>query len=55
MLQMSSEIEAPLPNAGPIHDRIVGALAHGYADSDWCSWTLMSRMAAGLFAPAHVG
>lgn len=48
MLQMSSEVEAPLPNAGPIHDRIVSAIAQGYGESDWSAWTLTSRSAAGL-------
>lgn len=48
MLGMSSEVEAPLPNAGPIHDRIIAAIAQGHGESDWSAWTLMSRSAAGL-------
>jgi len=53
MLRMSSEVGAPLPNAGPIHDRMLTAMAHGYSDRDWCVWTESSRMAAGASPPSE--
>jgi len=48
LLEAAEGLEAPMPLASLVRDRLLSAMAHGQAELDWCSASLVSARAAGL-------
>jgi 3-hydroxyisobutyrate dehydrogenase-like beta-hydroxyacid dehydrogenase len=48
VLQVAEECASPMPIASLIRDQFVSAMAHGQADQDWSSVTLVAARNAGL-------
>jgi len=48
--ETAAEFQVPLPFASVVRDKIIAAQAHGLGERDWSSFTLISRLNAGLNA-----
>lgn len=48
MLSAAGEVQVPLPLASLIRDKCLAAQAHGFSQQDWCAFTEMARLDAGL-------
>jgi 3-hydroxyisobutyrate dehydrogenase-like beta-hydroxyacid dehydrogenase len=48
MLEAAGEVHVPLPFASVIRDKCLSAQAHGFSEQDWCSFTEIARLNAGL-------
>jgi 3-hydroxyisobutyrate dehydrogenase-like beta-hydroxyacid dehydrogenase len=48
VVELSGEVNAPMPFASIVRDHLVSALAHGQAEFDWSSLSLVVARAAGL-------
>jgi 3-hydroxyisobutyrate dehydrogenase-like beta-hydroxyacid dehydrogenase len=48
MLEAAGEVHVPLPFASVIRDKCLTAQAHGFSEQDWCSFTEIARLNAGL-------
>jgi 3-hydroxyisobutyrate dehydrogenase-like beta-hydroxyacid dehydrogenase len=50
MLEAAGEVHVPLPIASVIRDKCLAAQAHGLNQLDWCAFTEIARLEAGLRA-----
>lgn len=50
VLQSAQEVQAPLPLASLVHDRLLAALANGHGELDWAALAEESNRAAGRAA-----
>jgi 3-hydroxyisobutyrate dehydrogenase-like beta-hydroxyacid dehydrogenase len=48
ILEAAGEVYVPLPFASVIRDKCLAAQAHGLSQQDWCSFTEIARLSAGL-------
>ena len=48
ILEAAGEVHVPLPFASVIRDKCLAAQAHGLSQQDWCSFTEIARLNAGL-------
>jgi 3-hydroxyisobutyrate dehydrogenase-like beta-hydroxyacid dehydrogenase len=48
ILEAAGEVHVPLPFASVIRDKCLAAQAHGLSQQDWCSFTEIARLGAGL-------
>jgi len=48
ILAAAQEANVPLPFASVIRDKCIAARAHGLAQHDWCAFTVIARLEAGL-------
>jgi 3-hydroxyisobutyrate dehydrogenase-like beta-hydroxyacid dehydrogenase len=48
ILEAAGEVHVPLPFASVVRDRCLAAQAHGLSQQDWCSFTEIARLNAGL-------
>jgi 3-hydroxyisobutyrate dehydrogenase-like beta-hydroxyacid dehydrogenase len=48
ILEAAGEVHVPLPFASVVRDKCLTAQAHGVSHQDWCSFTEIARLNAGL-------
>jgi 3-hydroxyisobutyrate dehydrogenase-like beta-hydroxyacid dehydrogenase len=48
ILEAAGEVQVALPFASVIRDKCLAAQAHGFSEQDWCSFTEIARLNAGL-------
>jgi 3-hydroxyisobutyrate dehydrogenase-like beta-hydroxyacid dehydrogenase len=48
ILEAAGDVQVPLPFASIVRDKCLAAQAHGFSQQDWCSFTEMARLNAGL-------
>lgn len=48
ILEAAGEVQVPLPFASIVRDKCLAAQANGFSQQDWCSFTEMARLNAGL-------
>lgn len=48
ILEAAGEVHVPLPFASVIRDKCLAAQAHGFSQQDWCSFTEIAWLNAGL-------
>ena len=53
ILEAAGEVHVPLPFASVVRDKCLAAQAHGLSQQDWCSFTEIARLSAGL--PRKIG
>jgi len=51
MLEAAGEVRVPLPFASVIRDKCLAAQARGLSQGDWCAFTEIARLEAGLMPP----
>jgi 3-hydroxyisobutyrate dehydrogenase-like beta-hydroxyacid dehydrogenase len=50
ILEAAGEVHVPLPFASVIRDKCLAAQAHGFSQRDWCVFTEIARLEAGMKA-----
>jgi 3-hydroxyisobutyrate dehydrogenase-like beta-hydroxyacid dehydrogenase len=48
ILEAAGEVHVPLPFASVVRDKCLAAQAHGLSQQDWCSFTEIAWLNAGL-------
>ncbi len=50
ILEAAGEVHVPLPFGSVIRDKCLAAQAHGFSQQDWCAFTEIARLEAGIKA-----